>query len=102
MMQTEGSILAQVQEILKEEFAISVRKYQMLENGRCDPFVGVKHAQHRIDMETEILIALACAKLFPAIYLYKTCRQCQGDRYIWTGSDSYRCPECNIRGEIRS
>lgn len=101
MMQPEGSILAQIQEILKEEFALSVQKYQRLENGRYDTFIGLKHIQNRIDMETKILIELACSKLFPAVYLYKTCQNCQGDRYVWTGDDSYRCPYCNILGEVR-
>jgi Zn finger protein HypA/HybF involved in hydrogenase expression len=101
MIQTEGSILAQVQEIVKDEFDRSVYKYQLLENGQYDPFVGVKQAQRRIDIVTEVLIALECAKIFCAVHSYKTCKNCDGDRYIWTGSDSYRCPKCNIRGEIR-
>jgi NADH pyrophosphatase NudC (nudix superfamily) len=101
MMQPEGSILAQVQEILKEEFELSIYKYQMLEFCKINPFMDIKQEHRMIDMQTEILIALGCSKLFSAVYSYKICPHCQGDKYVWTGDDSYRCPKCNIRGEVR-
>lgn len=102
MFYSDGAIIAQIQDIVKEEFERSVHKYQLLENGNYSRFVGLKQSQRRIDIETEIMIALKCADIFCAVRLYTRCPVCYGDRYNWDGYESYRCPKCNIRGEVEA
>jgi hypothetical protein len=53
MMQACGAITAQIQDIVKKQFAQSVRKYQMLENGKSWTVLHVVIQNHeRIENDT--------------------------------------------------
>lgn len=105
MYHSIGSISSQIEQILKEEFAESIRKYQMVEKGEYWLTYGLGRGtipeMHRdIDMHTDVNIALHTGYLMKAVFQYKECPQCGGwGSYV--GYDCYEwCYHCNCFHEV--
>jgi hypothetical protein len=105
MMQPEGGILAQMQEIVDEEIQNLFNNYSRIEkeildgeNYFCEGGIKVKYS--RIEASCAATIRVKCGYLMKAVRNYKTCPRCGGwGNYM--GLSSYEwCWECNCFQEV--
>ena len=106
MMHPEGSILAQVQDIVTEEMKLLFNGYLQIEKGTyfsSNLWIthgGFKEKERHIQMCCDAAIRVKCGHLMKAIRRYEECPQC-GGMGSYAGYNTYEwCTHCNCFQEV--